>query len=238
MAKACETVQERARRNTILYANITLDVRAAMIAYRFLWNYQAKFKNAIIHLGDFHFMKEIFAVLGTLVIGPGFENIIFQAGLCSAGSLNSIIAGSHYNLCWKIHNLLSETLDRLLFEKFLARADNVLISEVLNKCQQFSNAEEHYKSMSDDQSLAAFLRFCSQFEEEVRRGAHGKTSQFWMVNYIDFMRRQHLTHLSVQTNNFSLRLHGLNSMLPLMLALDKQRYARYGSLYVNTMETL
>ena len=183
-------------------------------------------------------MKEVLAVLGKLVTGSGFEDIIFQAGLCSAGSLNGVIGGSHYNRCWKIHSLLSETLERLLFEKFIATADNVHITEVLNTRKQFATAEEHYESIAGDQSVAAFLKAYSQFEEEVRGGDHGKTSQFWMVNYIDVMRNQHLIHLSVQTNNFFLRLHGLKSMLPLMFALDKQNYAHYGSLYVNTLETL
>ena len=196
IAKVFETVQECVKRNNILYTNITLDVGAAMIAYRVLWNYPAKLKTIIIHLGDFHGMKEIFAMLGKLVTGSGFEDI-FQAGLCSGGSLNTVIAGSHYNRCWTIHNLLLETLERLLFEKFLAAAENVLIPEVLDTRQQFSTAEEHYKYMSGDQSLAAFLKFYKQFEEEVSRGAHGRASQFWMVNYIDVMRKQHLIHISV-----------------------------------------
>ena len=111
----------------MLYANITLDVGAAMTAYKVLLNYQERFKNVIIHLGDFHFMKEVFAVLGKLVTGSGFEDIVFQAGLCSAGSLNGVVSGSHYNRCWKIHRLLLETLEELLLEKFIAVADNVHI---------------------------------------------------------------------------------------------------------------
>ena len=174
MAKVFETVQERAKRNNTLFANITLDVGAAMTAYKVLWNYQDKFKNVVIHLGDFHFMKEVFAILGKLVTGSGFEDIIFQAGLCSAGSLNGVVAGSHYNRCLKVHSLLSETLERLLFEKLIATADNVHIPEVLNTRQQFATTEEHYESMANDQNVEAFLKVYSQFEEDVRRGDHGK----------------------------------------------------------------
>ena len=42
------------------YVNITLDVGAAMNAYKVLWNYPILFKNILIHLGDFHFIKENF----------------------------------------------------------------------------------------------------------------------------------------------------------------------------------
>ena len=40
--------------------NITLDVDAAINAYKLLWNYPRKFGNVIVHLGDFHFLKENF----------------------------------------------------------------------------------------------------------------------------------------------------------------------------------
>jgi hypothetical protein len=44
------------------YVNITLDVGAAINAFKLIWNYEEDFKNIVIHLGDFHFMKENFKV--------------------------------------------------------------------------------------------------------------------------------------------------------------------------------
>ena len=43
--------------------NITLDVGAAINAYLVIWNNPVLFKNIIIHLGSFHFLKENFQVL-------------------------------------------------------------------------------------------------------------------------------------------------------------------------------
>lgn len=43
--------------------NITLDVGAAINAYLVIWNNPILFKNIIIHLGSFHFLKENFQVL-------------------------------------------------------------------------------------------------------------------------------------------------------------------------------
>ena len=40
------------------YANLSVDVGAAINAYKVLCNYEDKFKNTVIHVGDFHFMKE------------------------------------------------------------------------------------------------------------------------------------------------------------------------------------
>ena len=44
------------------YVNITLDVGAAMNAFKTVWSHPTKFQNIVIHLGDFHFIKENFQV--------------------------------------------------------------------------------------------------------------------------------------------------------------------------------
>ena len=75
-----QSIQRCAEKAHMPYANLTLDVRAAMNAYKLLWKYPEKYKNIIIHLDDFHFLKEGFAMLGKLVSGSGFEDIIFQRG--------------------------------------------------------------------------------------------------------------------------------------------------------------
>ena len=49
------------------FVNITLDVGAALNAYKTLWTYPEQYKNVIIHLGSFHFLKENFQVYITLV---------------------------------------------------------------------------------------------------------------------------------------------------------------------------
>ena len=92
------------------YVKITLDLGAAMPAYKVVWNYPNIFSNVIIHLGDIHFMKEAFAVLGMLIKGSGFEDIAFQSGISTTGSLNGAIAGTHYSRCWKIHQHLQRPL--------------------------------------------------------------------------------------------------------------------------------
>ena len=44
------------------YVNVTLDVGAAINAFKTVWHCPEKFKNVVIHLGDFHFMRENFEV--------------------------------------------------------------------------------------------------------------------------------------------------------------------------------
>ena len=90
ICKIFEVIKKRADHVNMHYANITFDIGAAINAHKVLWNYQERFKNIIVHSGDFHFVKEIFAVLGKLVCGSGFEDVFFQTGICSSGSLNGV----------------------------------------------------------------------------------------------------------------------------------------------------
>ena len=53
-----------------------------------------------------------------LVESSGFEDVVFQAGLCTSGSLNGVIKASHYNRAWFVHSLFSEALERLLLTRF------------------------------------------------------------------------------------------------------------------------
>ena len=55
-------LQKLAREVNMPYVNITLDIGAAINAYKVLWNRRDQFANIVIHPGDFHFMKENFQV--------------------------------------------------------------------------------------------------------------------------------------------------------------------------------
>ena len=50
----------------------------------------------IIHLRDFHAMMAFYGVIGTYVAGSGFEDVLFQAGLCSSGNITGILSGKYY----------------------------------------------------------------------------------------------------------------------------------------------
>ncbi len=88
-------MQKLAEKANMPFVNVSLDVGAAMNAYKLIWNHPKKFGNVIIHLGDFHFIKENFGIIGQLVAGSGFEDIVFQAGMCSTGSLRGGLAAQH-----------------------------------------------------------------------------------------------------------------------------------------------
>ena len=70
--------------------------------------------------------------MGSIVRGSGFEDIVFQSGLCTSGSLQGVLAGSHYNRGWTVHNAMSEALERLLMSRFLNEKNPVVPESLVN----------------------------------------------------------------------------------------------------------
>ena len=133
----------------------------------------------MIHLGDFHYMKEGFILMGKLIGGSGFEDVIFQAGICSSGSMNGVISGSHYNRSWAVHGLFSEALGRLLFERFLTIVDDTDIPDVI-RCNLL-NRKATDNLLSDIEfniKVARFFALYENFKQDIRSGNYGKTAQF------------------------------------------------------------
>lgn len=89
-----------------------------------VWSHSQKLCNVFIHLGDLHFTKDNFGVIGKLVTGSRFEDVVFQAGVIFPGSLNGVLAGSHYSRAWTVHSAFTKALERLLFERFIAESED------------------------------------------------------------------------------------------------------------------
>ena len=161
------------------YVNITLDVGAALSAYnayKVVWNYPNIFSNAIIHLGDFHIMKEAFAVLGMLIEGSGFEDIAFQSGISTTGSLNGVIAGTHYNRCWKMHQHFAEVLafKGLLFKRFCNEFGVTNVRSILGENSVDDFAIGSIGSVIENQSFQDLQERYGQYKDNIRSGLLGK----------------------------------------------------------------
>ena len=62
----------------------------------------------LIHLGDFHGMMEFFSAIGKIVQDSGFEEAVYQAGLCTSEGIKGVLSGKHYNRSWRIHECFAE----------------------------------------------------------------------------------------------------------------------------------
>ena len=132
--------------------------------------------------GDFHYIKEAFAGLGKLITSSRFEDIIHQSGICSLGGLNGVLAFSHYNRCWTVHVHQSEAVER--FQQFLTSVD-AIPDALPENLQSHTADEEILNTLMNDEDIGAFLAKFEEYKDEVRKGNHGKTCQFWLVYYLD-----------------------------------------------------
>ena len=111
--------RELRMQSNMKYTHITLDVGAAIKDFQVVWNNPQAWSDIIIHLGDFHAMMAFFGIIGTYIKGSGFEEIIFQLGLSTSGSVKKVLKGKHCNQCWTIHEAFSEALWRLFMDSYV-----------------------------------------------------------------------------------------------------------------------
>ena len=64
-------------------------------------------------------MQELIGIIGKIVTGSGFRDVLYQADLCMSGGIKGILSGKHHNVSWKVHECLAESLHRLLIEREL-----------------------------------------------------------------------------------------------------------------------
>ena len=70
----------------------------------------------MIHLGDFHMLKENFKVLRLILQCSGFEDLVYQSCTCTSGSLAGVMSEGHYNRSWQV---MSESFELALYKRFL-----------------------------------------------------------------------------------------------------------------------
>ena len=90
------------------YTHITVDAGAAAKFHHIIWNNPVEFNDVLIHLRDFHGMKEFFSIIGKIIQGSGFEDIVYQAGFCTSGGTNGVLTGKCYNRSWVVHGSFAE----------------------------------------------------------------------------------------------------------------------------------
>ena len=213
-------------------STVLVDAGAAAKFYHVLWNNPQELDKVLIHLGDFHGMMEFFSIIDKIVQGSGFEEVVYQAGLCTSGGIKGVLSGKHYNRSWRIHECFAEAIERLFCETLVKRCPKELASSI----KGIMTAVDCEEVMSE----RAFKMYEEEYMKkkvECRHGYHRKTAQFWMT-YLDLVERKHTLHFSVNMNDFQLRLHCWREFLSLCFSTNKQNYARYGAYYCLQSEKL
>ena len=92
--------------------------------------------------------------------------------------------------------------------------------------------------MIENQSFQDLQERYGQYKDKIQSGLLEKTSQFWLLNYLDVMEALHLIHSAVHENDYASRQKGWIRMMPYFFALSKTNYSRYGSHYIQQLISL
>ena len=176
-------------------------------------------------------MMAFFGVIGRFVESSGFEDVLFQAGLRSSGSIAGVMSGKHYHRCWLVHEVFSEALERLFIEQYLPTIPKTVEELVLNESDEVT-ANSH-----SDGPLKDYVTQYQTQKSKCLDGEFGKTPQYW-AKYMELVDRQHKLHFSINTNDYDLRMLIWKESLPLCFATNRVHYARYGTYHVNCLEYL
>ena len=81
---------------------------------------------------------------------PVLEILFSKSRVCTSGSWEGALSGFQYNHAWRIHDFISEALERLLFKRFKNEVANQMSDEVFNiTCEdKDSGTEDKVKTFS------------------------------------------------------------------------------------------
>jgi len=106
------------------YTFVTMDLAAAKIAYDIQFGNPEKFSKVLIHLGAFHTMCSYMGAIGKMMTGSGFEEILIESGICASGSIEKVMSGKHYNRAMRVHQHMTDAVERMVLDKFVNSQSN------------------------------------------------------------------------------------------------------------------
>ena len=165
------------------YTRITVEAGAATKFYQVNWNNENEFKKVFIHLGDLHGFMKFFRMIGKLVSGGGFKRTIYQADMCTTGSVKRIISGQHYNRTWLVNECFENVTACLFCEKYMSLPQPLGVS--IKTISEISL--ETLGPISETEELESYAETYAKTKKRVYR----RNSNFWM-QYLHAVERLHI----------------------------------------------
>ena len=116
-------------------------------------------------------------MIGKMVTSSGFEDTIYQADMCTTGSVNGVLSGKHYNNAWIVHESFAEAVDRLFCRKYV-NATKSLDAKV-KKIKELS--PEKVKPILESKNMKAYYETYEIAKGECLKGEYGKHLSFGWV---------------------------------------------------------
>ena len=174
------------------------------------WSNNELMNRLVVRMGEFHTCMAFMAVIGKRFSDAGLRDVVVEAQVIAEGSMNGFISGHHYNRSIWCHKLLSESLHRIRFQRFL---DSLCDEEATRILGVINDTHSSFLSGSLNISadLDAILSVYDKFVEEQRK--FHPTFDFW-TSYLEMVTILLLFIRATRESNWELHLAATRSMLP------------------------
>ena len=169
-----------------------------------------------------------FSNCGKFVTNSGFEEIVYQARMCSVGEIKSVLSGKSYNMCCRIHEVVAEAISRLFQAQYVAP----FISKKL-----VEQSKSDHTTLKDSKRFEENYAKYAEMQKRCNAGEFGVMAKYWML-YVRIIDLIHQLHFAININDYYLRLETWEELMVLSFTMNKQNYARYGTYYLTQMGSL
>ena len=146
------------------------------------------------------------------------KEIVIEAGVCASGSLQKVMSVKYYNRALRVHKLVLEALERLLFEVFQSQdqSGEGLGDESEHRLRKLTEKadSEQFRCLITSQDCKKLFDQYETFKNSVRNGSLGQTAKFWL-GYMDIIWLILCFIRVTKENNFELHLTALYELCPL-----------------------
>ena len=177
-------------------------------------------------------MMTFFDITGTFISGSGFEEIVYQSGLCRSGSINTPLSGKHYNRCWYVHEIINDALERPFIRQYLQDSE-----QLINNLQCLKGTDGMEENIFNNDAITLLIEKYQQLKKKELKGELGKTAQYSLI-YMEMVSKLHQSQFAINTNNLPLRIDAWEYFLPLCFATNKTHCARCGTFYIQQLKNL
>ena len=177
------------------------------------------------------------AVIGRRYASAGLRDVLVEADVLAAGSVDQVLNGRHYNRAIRCLKSMFEAMWRLRWESFMRWMAEQQVSEspdfgslyeLVSDMRRNLSCEEvglllssgEFNKLKEDFSL--FLESC------------GPNATFWS-DFIDMVQLLLGFVRSSRTRNWPMHIQCLQEMLPWITAYDRTNYSRYLPVYILDM---
>ncbi|XP_067300890.1 uncharacterized protein [Pseudorasbora parva] len=200
------------------------------------WMNTTFMERLVLRMGEFHTAMAYLSCIGKHFGDAGFQDVIIEAEVVAAGSIEGVITGHQYNRSIRTHKLMCEALQRLRWQAYLdilSEDDRESAKKIAADLQiAFPGEEFDVLVMSEN-----FLTVMRGYENYIKDNTTNKTFHFWGT-YISMVEDLLLFIRGTREANWSLHLSSVRSILPWFFSYDRINYARYLSTYWMEMISL